>query len=67
MFFQLQAQRKASGGIAVFVHDSLRPGVCKVPLTGTETVILKLKSEFFNLPNDVFLVFRYCVLPLAMS
>ena len=37
---------KASGGIAVYVHDSLRPGITRMPESGTESIFLKLKKGF---------------------
>ena len=40
---------------------SLRQGIFKVPLAGTETVWLKLCKTFFNLPNDIYVCFAYCV------
>ena len=46
---------KASRGIAVYIHESLRPGILKVPYPGTESLWLKFKTEFFGL-----LVVRYC-------
>ena len=48
------------GGIAVYVHNSILPGVSKVPLPGSETIILKLKREYFNLSRDIMLSFSYC-------
>jgi hypothetical protein len=53
--------KKASGGLAVYVDNSLRGGVTKMPLSGTESVFLKLKKEFFGLKRDVFICFAYCV------
>ena len=32
------------GGLAVYVHDSILPGISKLPLPGSETIILKLKK-----------------------
>ena len=48
------------GGLAVYIHNSILPGVNKVPLPGSETIILKLKSEFFSLTRDIMLSFLYC-------
>ena len=48
------------GGIAVFVHDSLLTGVSKIPSQGSDSIILKLNSVFFNLEEDIYLVFTYC-------
>ena len=47
-------RHKASGGLAAYVHTSIRPGVAKVPLPGTEILVLKLKKHFFGLDNDIF-------------
>ena len=52
---------KPSGGIAVYVHSSVKGGVSKLPTSGTENVILKLKQDFFGLEKDVQLIFSYCV------
>ena len=54
-------RHKASGGLAAYVHTSIRPGVVKVPLPGTEILTLKLKKDFFGLDNDTLLVYAYCV------
>ena len=45
------------GGLAVYIHNSILPGVNKVPLPGSETIILKLNSEFFSLTRDIMLSF----------
>ena len=52
---------KASGGLAAYVHDSIRPGVTRMPESGTEAIILKMKKEFFGLSRDIFICFAYCV------
>ena len=52
---------KPSGGIALFIHKSIRKGVIKVPHSGTETLWIKFKKEFFGLTNDIFVCFAYCV------
>ena len=54
-------RHKASGGIAVYVHDSIKQGVRKIPIPGTECIILKLCQSFFGLQTDVFVCFAYCV------
>ena len=51
---------KPSGGIAAYVHDSIKIGVEKVPTSGSEAIILKLKKDFFGLVNDIFIVYAYC-------
>ena len=38
---------KPSGGIAAYVHDSIKIGVEKVPTSGSEAIILKLKKNIF--------------------
>ena len=48
------------GGLAVYVHNSILPGVSKVPLPGSETIILKLKTDYFSLTRDIMLSFSYC-------
>ena len=35
---------KPSGGIAVYIHESIRKGVIKVPHSGTETLWIKFKK-----------------------
>ena len=52
---------KASGGLAAYVHNSLRPGVTRMPESGTEAIILKLKKDFFGLSRDIYICFAYCV------
>ena len=52
---------KASGGLACYVHNSIRPGFLKIPRAGTETIWLNLKKDFFNLQNNIYLCFAYCV------
>ena len=48
------------GGLAIFVKKTILPGIRKLPLPGSETIILKLQSDFFNFTKDVFLSFSYC-------
>ena len=52
---------KPSGGLAAYVDNSLLCGVEKISIAGSESIILKLKKEFFGLFNDVYLCFAYCV------
>ena len=51
---------KPSGGIATYVHNSILSGVEKVPTSGSESLVLKLKKDFFGRDNDIFVVFAYC-------
>ena len=50
-----------SGGIAVYVHTSIQNGVQKIPTTGSENLLIKLKQSFFGLSKDVAVCFSYCV------
>ena len=52
---------KASGGLAVYVHQSIRDGVSKVPSSGSENIILNLKANFFGFDQDIQIFFSYCV------
>ena len=54
---------KVSGGLAVYVHNSIKAGITRVPLPGTESIIIRLKKEFFGLDIDTFVCFAYCVPP----
>ena len=49
------------GGLAVYVHLSILPGVSKIATDGSETIILKLKKDYFKLRNDTLIYFSYCV------
>ena len=50
-----------SGGIAVYVHETLLKGVQKVPTDGSENLLIKLKQSFFGLSRDIVVCFSYCV------
>ena len=50
-----------SGGIAVYVHNTLIEGVNKIPSSGSENVLIKLKHSFFGLTRDIVICFSYCV------
>ena len=45
----------------MYVDNSLKAGVSKMPLAGTESILLKLKKDFFGLKRDIFICFAYCV------
>ena len=49
------------GGLAVYVKENIIAGVQKVPTQGSETIVLKLKGDFFKLANDLYILFSYCV------
>ena len=50
-----------SGGIAVYVDNTILEGVQKIPSTGSENILIRLKQNFFGLNRDVVLCFSYCV------
>ena len=50
-----------SGGISVYVENSLLQGVSKITSSGSENLLLRLKAEFFGLEKDVVVCFSYCV------
>ena len=54
-------QGRNSGGIAVYVDESLIKGVQKIPTTGSENLLIKLKQNFFGLSKDLVVSFSYCV------
>ena len=47
------------GGVAVYVHKSVRPGVHRIPRPGSETIWVKLDKNFFGLRKDVYTCFAY--------
>ena len=59
----MSAERKniLAGGITVYAHETLIKGVQKVPSSGSENLLLKLKHDFFGLCRDVVVSFSYCV------
>ena len=50
-----------SGGIAVYIENSILPGVSKIPSVGSENLLIQLKSEYFGFERDVTVCFSYCV------
>ena len=63
MFSSLQKKEKYGrkhGGLAVYVHNSIIRGVSKIPTNGSESILLKLNKNYFNLSNDVVIIFTYC-------
>ena len=50
-----------SGGIAVYVENNILEGVKKIPSSGSESILIKLKQNFFGLTRDIVLCFSYCV------
>ena len=56
-----KSQGRNSGGIAVYVHETLIKGVQKIPSPGSENLLIKLKQNFFGLKRDLVVCFSYCV------
>ena len=54
-------QGRNSGGIAVYVHETISKGVQKIPSHGSENLLIKLKQAFFGLKRDLVFSFSYCV------
>ena len=50
-----------SGGIAVYIEESILPGVTKIPGPGSENFLIKLNADYFGLDRDVAVCFSYCV------
>ena len=50
-----------SGGIAVYVEKNILQGVKKIPSSGSENVLIKLKQSYFGLSRDLVVSFSYCV------
>ena len=52
---------KPLGGLAVYVHESIQPGVSFMSEAGTESIFIQLKKEYFNFSSDIFVCFAYLV------
>lgn len=50
---------KDSGGLAVYIKYSVRPGVTVIPSKSREHVWLKLKKDFFQTKDNVFVCYAY--------
>ena len=50
---------KPSGGLAVYIHNSVKPGVTFLSRPGSETLWIKLDCDFFNLRKDIYCCFVY--------
>ncbi len=48
-----------SGGLAVYVKESLKEGITFVPNKTTEYLWVKLRKEFFNSLEDTYICFAY--------
>ena len=50
---------KPSGGLAVYIHKSIKPGVKFLSRPGSETIWIKLDCDFFSLKSDIYCSFVY--------
>ena len=50
-----------SGGIAVYVENSLLDGIRKIPSSSSESFLIKLNQCYFGLSRDIVVCFSYCV------
>ena len=57
---KLKRGRK-SGGICVYIHQSISRGVSKVNTSGSESIFIKLSKTYFSLNRDILVSFTYCV------
>ena len=58
--------RKFSGGIALFIKQSLRKGIKILPINHTEYIWIKLDKNYFNFDNNIYIAFTY-ISPLSSS
>ena len=52
---------RKSGGVCVYVHESISRGVKKIPTAGSESILIKLDKDYFSLDRDIVISFTYCV------
>ena len=52
---------RKSGGICVYVHDSVARGVTRINTPGSESIFIKLSKDFFSFERDIVVSFCYCV------
>ena len=45
----------------MYVHDSISLGVSKINSSGSESILIRLKKEYFHLDRDIIVSFSYCV------
>ena len=50
---------KPSGGLAVYIHHSIKPGVKFLSRPGSESIWIKVNCDFFNLKKDIYFCFVY--------
>jgi exonuclease III len=48
-----------SGGLVLYVRSTLREGITFIPPTSSEYMWIKLKKDFFNTAEDIFVCFAY--------
>ena len=52
-------KHKPSGGLAVYIHESITEGVKLMSEPGTESVIVQLCKEYFDLSDNIYICFTY--------
>ena len=50
-----------SGGIAVYICNTIIKGITKIPSSGSENILIKLNKAFFGIKRDIVITFSYCV------
>ena len=50
---------KPSGGLSVYIHHSIKPGIKFLSRPGSETIWIKLDCDFFDLLSDIYCCFVY--------
>jgi len=51
--------RKASGGLAICIHQAIAKGITIIPPTNSEISWICLKKHFFGMTADIFMAFVY--------
>ena len=50
---------KHSGGIAIVIKNTIRPGITFLPITNSEYLWFKLDKNFFNISEDIYVACVY--------
>ena len=56
----LKKGNKPSGGLAVYINNSIKRGISIISRPGSESIWLKLDSDFFNLKQDNIPLLSLC-------
>ena len=51
--------KRDSGGLLLYIKSCLKPGITVIPYTSSEFIWIKLKKDFFQLSEDIFICFVY--------